>query len=135
MTPGLALMNVILQALLIVMTGVAVWLARRRRLKRHCLVMRVAIGVQIVLIGALMAPSLSSYLTHWFGWTSLTTEIIIHHTMGAIVIVIFIFVNLALTHVINIRGRLRPYMWTALTLWLATLGLGLYLYLRLYQGI
>ena len=128
MTRGLALTNVILQVLLIVTAGVGFWLARRRRLKRHCLVMRIAVGVQIVLIGALMAPSLSAYLSRWNGWSRFTAEIIIHHTLGAIVVLLFIFVNLVMTGVVKYRGRLRPFMWAALVLWLSSLGMGLYLY-------
>ena len=133
MTRGLALTNVIFQCLLIVAAFAGVWLARRRRLKRHCLVMRMAIGVQIVLIGALMAPSLSAYLRHWIGWSRFTAEIIIHHTLGAIVILLFIFVNLVLTGVITLRHRLRPFMWIALTLWLASLGIGLHLYVFIWR--
>jgi hypothetical protein len=133
MTRGLALTNTILQVLLIMMAGVAFWLARRRRLKRHCLVMRIAIGVQIVLIGALMAPSLSAYVGKWSGWSRFTAEIIIHHTLGVIVVLFFIFFNLVLTGVIKYRRRLRPLMWTALVLWLTSLGMGVHLYWYIWR--
>ena len=133
MTHGLALTNLILQVLLIATAGVAFWLARRRRLKRHCLVMRIAIGVQIILIGALMAPSLSAYVSNWSGWSRFTAEIIIHHTFGVIVVVLFIFFNLVMTGVVKYRGRLRPFMWTALVLWLASLGMGLHLYWYIWR--
>ena len=133
MTRGLALTNVIIQCLLIVMAAVAFWLARRRRLKRHCLVMRIAVGVQIVLIAVLMVPSMAGYLRHWDGWSRFTAEIVIHHTLGAIVILMFIFFNLAVPRVIKIRGRLRPYMYTALVLWLASLGMGFHLYLHIWR--
>jgi hypothetical protein len=133
MTRGLALTNVVIQVLLIVAAGVAFWLARSRRLKRHCLVMRIAVGVQIVLIGALMAPSLGAYVSNWNGWSRFTAEIIIHHTLGAIVVLLFIFVNLVMTGVIKYRGRLRPFMWTALVLWLASLGMGVHLYWYIWR--
>jgi hypothetical protein len=80
-----------------------------------------------------MAPSLAAYLRHWDGWSRLTTEIIIHHTLGAIVVLMFIFFNLAVPRIIKIRGRLRPYMYTALVLWLATLGMGIHLYLYIWR--
>ena len=48
-------------------------------------------------------------------------EIIIHHTLGVIVILLFIFFNLVLTGVVTLRPRLRPFMWTALGLWLVSL--------------
>jgi hypothetical protein len=133
MTRGLALTNIILQVLLIVTAGVAFWLARRRRLKRHCLVMRIAVGVQIILIGALMAPSLGAYVSTWSGWSRFTAEIVVHHTLGAIVVLLFIFFNLVMTGVVKYRGRLRPFMWTALVLWLASLGMGVHLYWYIWR--
>ena len=133
MTHGLALTNTILQVLLIVTAGAAFWLARRGRLKRHCLVMRIAIGVQLILIGALMAPSLSAYVSHWNGWSRFTAEIVIHHSLGVIVVLLFIFFNLVLTGVIKYRGRLRPFMRTAVVLWLVSLGMGVHLYWHIWR--
>ena len=133
MTADLALTNVVLQCVLIVVAGVAFWFARRRRLKRHCLVMRIGIGVQIILIGALMAPSLAGFLSPWGGWSRFTAEIIVHHTLGAIVILMFIFFNLAVPRVIKVGGRLRPYMYVALVLWLASLGMGIHMYLHMWR--
>jgi hypothetical protein len=71
-THNLALTNVVLQCLLIASTATAVWFATRRKFNRHCLLMRVSVGVQIVLIAALMAPSLSTYVSHWSGWSWFT---------------------------------------------------------------
>ena len=56
MTRSLALTNVILQCLLIAMARRRLLAGQRRRLNRHCLVMRVAVGVQIVLIGVADGP-------------------------------------------------------------------------------
>jgi hypothetical protein len=133
MTPGLALTNVILQVLLIVGTLTAFALARRRRLKIHCLVMRVMVGIEIILIAALMAPSLAAYARNWSGWSPFTAEIIIHHTLSVIVILLFIYFNLAMTGVIKLRHRLRPLMRTALGLWLVVLGMGIYLYYYIWR--
>jgi hypothetical protein len=133
MTPSLALTNVILQVVLIVAALVAFLLARRRKLGRHCLIMRVSIAVQIVLVAALMAPSLSSYLSHWGGWSWFTAEIIVHHTLGVIVVLLFIYFNLALTGVVRSPRRLRPYMRSALVLWLVTLAMGLHLYVHIWR--
>ena len=133
MNPGWALTNTILQVVLIVMTLGAVWLARKRRLKRHCLVMRITIGVQIVLVAALMAPSLATYIRYWAGWSWFTAEIVIHHTLGVIVILLFIYFNLYMTGVVKVRARLRPYMWTAFGLWLIVLGMGLHLYWHIWR--
>jgi len=133
MTRSLALTNFILQCLLIVTTLTAVWFARRRRFNRHCLVMRVSVAVQIILIAALMAPSLSAYLTHWSGWSWFTAEILIHHVLGVIVVLLFIYFNLALTGVVKSPKRLRPYMRSALVLWLASLAVGLHLYIYIWR--
>jgi hypothetical protein len=133
MTRNLALTNVVVQCVLIATTLVAFWLAHRRRLKRHCLVMRVTVGVEIILIGALMAPSLAAYVNNWSGWSWFTAEIIIHHTLGVIVVLLFIYFNLALAGVVRSPHRLRPYMRTTLGLWLVVLGLGIYLFWYIWR--
>jgi hypothetical protein len=133
MTRNLAVLNVGLQVLLIAGALVAFWLAKRRRFNRHCLIMRVSLGVQIILIAALMAPSLSAYLAHWSGWSWFTAEIIVHHVLGVIVVLLFIYFNLALTGVVKTPKRLRSYMRSALVLWLASLALGLHLYIYIWR--
>jgi hypothetical protein len=133
MTRALAITNLILQVLLIVSTLAAVCLARRRRLKRHCLVMRVTVGVEVVLIAALMAPSLAAYLRNWNGWSWFTAEIVIHHILGVIAVLLFIFFNLVTTRVVSIRWRLRPFMWTAFALWIVVLAMGIHLYWYIWR--
>jgi uncharacterized membrane protein YozB (DUF420 family) len=133
MTSSLALTNLVLQVALIVTALAAYLLARRRRFKRHCLVMRVSVGVQIVLIAALMAPSLSAYVSHWSGWSWFTVELIVHHVLGVVVVLLFLYFNLALTGVVRSPRRLRPYMRSALVLWLVSLALGIYLYWYIWR--
>jgi hypothetical protein len=133
MTSGLALTNLVLQVALIVTALAAYLLARRRRFKRHCLVMRVSVGVQIILIAALMAPSLSAYVNHWSGWSWFTAELIVHHVLGVVVVLLFLYFNLALTGVVRSPRRLRPYMRSALVLWLVSLALGIYLYWHIWR--
>jgi hypothetical protein len=133
MNHGLALANLIIQAVLIVAAITGTIVARMRRLRRHCLIMRVATGIQILAIGIVMAPSLGSYIRHWHGWSRFTAEIVIHHTLGAIVILLFIYINLAFTGVVKAPRSFKPYMITALTLWLITLGMGIYLYWYIWR--
>jgi hypothetical protein len=133
MTSGLALTNLVLQVALIVTALAAYLLARRRRFKRHCLVMRISVGVQIVLIAALMAPSLSAYVNHWSGWSWFTAELIVHHVLGVVVVLFFLYFNLALTGVVRSPRRLRPYMRSALVVWLVSLALGIYLYWYIWR--
>jgi len=42
--------------------------------------------VEVVLIAALMAPSLAAYLRNWNGWSWFTAEIVIHHILGVIAV-------------------------------------------------
>jgi hypothetical protein len=133
MTSSLALTNTILQVLLIVAALIAFGLARTRRFKRHCLTMRISVAVQVILIGALMAPSMAAYLRNWAGWSWFMAEILIHHVLGAIVVLLFIYFNLAFEGVVRSPRRLRPYMRSALVLWLASLALGLHLYVYIWK--
>jgi hypothetical protein len=128
-----ALANTILQVALVVAAAVALWLAKKKRLKIHCLVMRVSVAVEIVLIAALMVPSSAAYLRAWDGWTWFTTELIIHHILGILVILLFIFFNLVMTGLVKFRHRLRPYMRGAFVLWVATLAVGVHLYWHIWR--
>jgi hypothetical protein len=133
MTSGLALANLILQVALIVAAVGALSLATKRKLKRHCLVMRVAVGVQIVLIAALMAPALAARVRIWDGWSWFSAEWVIHHTLGVIVILLFIFFNLVMTGVVKFRHRLQPYMRAAFVLWVVSLVMGIHLYWYIWR--
>ena len=69
----LALINLIVQLLLMVTVFVAAYLAKaKRQLIRHCTIMRVAIPVQIVSIAAVMLPSMLGYIEsgHISTWPS-----------------------------------------------------------------
>ena len=133
MTHKLALVNLILQVALIVAAFGALWLATKKKLKVHCLVMRVAVGVQIVLIAVLMAPALAARVRIWDGWSWFGAEWVIHHTLGVIVVLLFIFFNLVMTGVIKFRHRLRPYMLSAFVLWVVSLAMGIHLYWYIWR--
>jgi hypothetical protein len=132
-TRGLALTNVVLQALLFGAASVGVWLAARRRFTWHCWVMRSAVVGQLLLVAFIMAPSLSAYVGHWSGWSVFTAELVIHHSLGAIVVLLFIYFNLALGGIVPSPRRLRPYMRAALVLWAVALALGLYLFWYIWR--
>jgi hypothetical protein len=132
MTHGLALANLIVIVLiLVVATGAT--LAKTRRFRRHCLVMRAAIGIQVLTIAIVMAPSLAGYLRSWHGWSWLTSLVVVHHTLGVVVILLFIYINLAFTGVVKAPRRYRPFMLTALTLWVISLAMGVYLYWYIWR--
>jgi hypothetical protein len=133
MNATLALINLCIQVALIAGALVGLYLAKRHRLKRHCLTMRASVGLQILVVIFVMAPSLAGYVNSWGGWSWFVAEIIVHHTLGVFVIGFWIYFNLALTGVIKAPRRLRPYMRAALVMWLLSLALGIHLYLHIWR--
>jgi hypothetical protein len=133
MTKGLATFNLVVQIVLIVAALTGATLAWRRKFGRHCLVMRVAIAAQIIVIGVIMAPQLARYLSHWNGFSTFTVEIIIHHVFGLIVLGLWIYINLAFTGVVKAPRSYTWFMRSALTSWLISLGLGIYLYWYIWR--
>jgi len=134
-SPKLALVNVVIQAVLIAGTLSGAYLGKKRRFRRHCFTMRALVGVQVILVGVIMAPSLGSYLGSWRGFSLLTTEIVIHAVLGVVLLGLWIFINLALTGVVKTPRRLRRFMWAALSVWLLSLVLGIQLYLRIWRSV
>jgi hypothetical protein len=57
---------------------------------------------------------------------------LVHHTLGLVVVGIFIFANLAMAGVIKLKGRLVPYMRVAAAAWVLSLILGVHLYLVIW---
>jgi hypothetical protein len=133
MNATLALINLCIQVALIVAALAGLYLAKRRRLKRHCLTMRTSMGLQILAVIFVMAPSLAGYVNSWRGWSWFVAEIIVHHTLGVLVIGFWIYFNLALAGVVKAPQRLRPYMRAALIMWLVSLALGIHLYLHIWR--
>jgi putative membrane protein len=133
MTAELALVNVVIQCALLVGTATAVVVAKKRRLRRHCLMMRAAVAVQVLTVAFIMAPSLGSYLRHWNGWSLYTAEIMVHMALGVIVLLLFAYINLAFGGLVKAPRSFRPLMRTALTVWVLSLALGIHLYFYIWQ--
>lgn len=133
MNATLALIDLCIQVALIAAALAGLYLAIRHRLKRHCLTMRASVGLQILVVIFVMAPSLAGYVNSWGGWSWFVAEIIVHHTLGVFVIGFWIYFNLALAGVIKAPRRLRPYMRAALVMWLLSLALGIHLYLHIWR--
>lgn len=129
----LAVINLIMQLLLIVTVFVAVYLARvKRQLIRHCTIMRVAIPVQIVMIALVMLPSMLGFIEEKPPGLLYSLEIPAHHVLGLVVIILWIYINLAFKGIIKVRARLVVPMRLAFVSWLVTLALGLHIYLSLW---
>jgi len=132
-TRNVAIFNLAAQVLLIVGVFVGAWLGSRRKFGRHCLLMRVLMGVQILLIGVIMAPQLGRYVRDWSGFSGFTTELIVHHVLGIVALALWIYINLALTGVVKAPRRYTWFMRSALVAWVVSLALGVRLFWYLWQ--
>jgi putative membrane protein len=72
----------------------AVFLAKKRNLGKHCIVMRVSVLLQIIAIAVVMLPSMLGYIENVQRDIFFNIEMLVHHTLGLIVIAIWIFINL-----------------------------------------
>jgi uncharacterized protein YneF (UPF0154 family) len=132
-TRSVAIFNLIVQVILIVGVLAGAFLARRRSFGRHCMIMRVLMGVQILLIGIIMAPQLARYATNWSGFSAFTAGLIVHHVLGLAALALWIYINLALTGVVKAPRRYTWLMRSALISWVASLGLGGYLFWHIWR--
>jgi hypothetical protein len=132
-TKNVATFNLVVQAVLIAGVFVGAWLGWRHKFGRHCLVMRVLMGTQILLIGLIMAPQLARYLRHWSGFSTFTVELIVHHVFGLVALALWIYINLAMTGVVRAPRRYTWFMRSALASWVISLGLGGYLFWYLWR--
>ena len=128
----MALVNLIVQIVLTVGVIVAFYLARKHKLRWHCRVMRSVIAIEILSIIRAMTWPLVDFVREPPPLRLLTTEAIVHHSLGLLVIFLFIYVNLVFEGVINTGWGLKPIMRVAAVLWALTLILGIHLYVRIH---
>ena len=120
--------NLVVQLLLIITVLFAAYLARRKRKYNiHCRILRVAVPLQIVAIGIVMLPSLVGYAENPEHGALFNIELFTHHSLGLLVIVTWIYVNLAFSGIIRMWGRLAIAMRFAFVTWVITLLLGLHI--------
>lgn len=127
----LADVNLAIQMLLLLTVAVAYYLARKGQLIRHCNIMRIAVAVQLLAIFTVMLPAMLGYVKHPRP-VALQTEMLIHHSLGALVIFLWVYINLAFTGKVRLFGRLATFMKIALVIWVLTFLLGLYLYFQVF---
>ena len=128
----LAIINLIVQLLLIIIISVAAYLARKRQLKKHCTIMMVAVPIQIIAIASVMLPPMLGYVRYGQPGSSFNIEIWAHHILGLAVIVLWIYIILVFRGVIKVLGRLVIYMRLAFILWLLVLFMGIHLYIVIW---
>lgn len=132
----LVVINLVVQISLFVTVLVAAYFARvKRQLIRHCTIMRVAVVVQLASIAVIMLPSMLGYSENKPPGLLFSLEIPIHHSLGLLVVGLWIYVNLAFKGIIKSRIRLVLPMRLAFGAWLVTLILGLHIYLLLWVWV
>jgi putative membrane protein len=128
-----AMVNLTIQVLLIIMVSGAVFLAKKRNLGKHCIVMRVAVLLQIIAIASVMLPSMLGYIENEHKGIFFNIEMLVHHTLGLTVIVIWIYINLVFAGVMRTRGKLAAAMKLALASWILSLIIGLHMYVLIWK--
>lgn len=122
--------NLVLQCMLLITVLVAGYLARfRRKLKVHCFILRIAVPAQIVSIFAIMLPAMLGYIQRGNRPVLFNTAMVIHHTLGLVVIALWVYINLVFQGIIKGVGKLSIPMRFAFFTWITVLLLGIYLYL------
>jgi len=128
----LALANLAVQLMLIVFVLGAVYLARRGRVRRHCTIQRGTVIVQIIAILGVMLPSLLGYIENVPLIPFLYPELLIHHTLGLVLVGMWVYINLEVERIIRPIVKRKTAMWIALGVWLIAVVLGINIYLTLY---
>ena len=88
--------------------------------------------VQILAILGVMLPSMYGYFHNPSTDQLLDFEIMIHHTLGLMVVALWIYINLIFMNILKPKVRLKIMMRLALGCWAASMVLGLYLYWSVY---
>ncbi len=130
---SIALANFAVQCALIILVLAAVFLAKRRgSLRNHCTLMRVAVPVQIAAVLGVMLPSMMGYIENERPGPVFTAEMLLHHGLGLLVIMLWVYINLVSLGVIGTRRGFKMAMRSAFALWLLTFGIGLHLYFSIW---
>lgn len=128
-----AMVTLTIQILLIMTVSGAVFLAKKRNLGKHCVVMRVAVLLQIIAIASVMLPSMLGYIENEQRSIFFNIEMLVHHTLGLTVITIWVYINLVFSGVMRIRGSLVAVMRLAFASWILALIIGLHMYLLIWM--
>jgi hypothetical protein len=132
-TGGVATFNLAAQVVLMAALLAGSLLAWMGKLRVHCSVMRAVIVAQLALIGVIMAPQVGRYYANWNGFSSFTTELVVHHAFGVVALLLAIYINLAFAGVFKRPKRFAWVMRATLLAWAVSLGLGMHLFWYLWQ--
>jgi putative membrane protein len=125
-------LNLALQLILAATLCAAVFLAKKKRFQRHCLVLRLAVAAQIFAILALMSPVMGTIVEPGRPNGLFQAEVLLHHGLGLVVVLLWIYINLV--YLGRLKARLAPKlaMQAAAGLWVVSFILGFHIYLKLY---
>lgn len=128
----LAMINLTIQLFLVILLSYAAFVARKKDLRKHCKIIRIAVLLQIAAIGAVMLPSMLGYIENGAPGVLFNTEILFHHTMGILVIGLWTYINLVYAKIIRWPGNFKSIMRSAYVLWILAFIIGMHLYIRIY---
>ena len=128
----LASVNLALQAVLIAVAFVAAHFARKRQLQTHCRVMRFVVPLQALSVLSMMLPAMLGYFPLGQRGLLLAIEIPVHVTLGLVVVLLWVHVNLVVKGVTRTWGRLANTMRLAFASWVISFLVGLHVYLSQY---
>ncbi len=124
--------NLILQLILAAALAFAVFLAKKKNLQKHCLVLRLAVTAQILAILALMSPAMGQILEPGRTNGLFQVEVLLHHGLGLAVVLLWIYINLVYLGRLRARIALKLAMQAAAGFWGTSFILGFHIYLGLY---
>ncbi|MDQ1261213.1 MAG: hypothetical protein QG575_394 [Euryarchaeota archaeon] len=124
--------NFILQLILVAALAFAVFLAKKKSFQRHCLILRLAVAAQILAVLVLMSPAMVAILEPGRPNGLFQAEVLLHHSLGLVVVLLWIYINLVYMGRLKARLAPRRAMQAAAGLWVASLILGFHIYLKLY---
>jgi putative membrane protein len=128
----LAIINLSFQLLLILLLNYATFLAKKKDLRKHCTIIRIAVVIQIAAIITVMWESMLGYLGNNATDILFNMELLIHHSLGIFLILLWVYINLVYARYIRSRGNLRNSMKLAYIVWTLTFILGLHIYIKIY---
>lgn len=136
-TATLALPNLLFQSALLALVVVSGYLsrARKKHLRLHCTLIRVAGGGLILSAIVVMVPSFWNYQPGKAPLSWFTVEVMVHAALGLALLGLWVYVNLVMMRLLPRKGRLRNHMRVASGLWVGVFLIGVHIYARIWLGL
>lgn len=125
----LIMINLIVQIFLVILLSYASFIVRKKDLRKHCSINRIAVIIQIAAILFFMLPSMLGSVKNGILFNF---EILFHHTLGIVLIGLWIYINLVYSGIIKWPDNFKLFMRSAYILWILAFIVGLHIYIRFY---